>query len=270
MRRDPSSNGQASIDYLRRVGQGNGLNIRHLLHHPLHHYLQAHSQPSSFRDVHAHCRGHAMPCPAALRGMGVQAILQAVRLQIGYWQMPRVDTTVAAEPHSKLLRRKGAAHVWAGGEGTQPRRCQTLPVAIGRTPPLGLEMGRSVYCRKSGAWGSPPWTMADMSSSKASSASGLAHTAALACSYVQPLGPAAKPRGTASNTFSKVLEVTSTRCSTVAGGCGVLSWGCNACRASSTSSVTSSSGDSSRTKAAREMLPSCSWRRMCHFCFVPL
>jgi hypothetical protein len=158
MRRDPSSNGQASIDYLRRVGQGNGLNIRHLLDHPLHHYLQAHSQPSSFRDVHAHGRGHAMPCPAALRGMGVQAIQQAARLQIGHWQMSRVDTTVAAE-QSKLLRRKAAAHVRAGGEGTEPRWCQTLPVAMGRTPPPGLEMGRRVDCRKSGAWGSPPWTI---------------------------------------------------------------------------------------------------------------
>jgi hypothetical protein len=193
--------------------------------------------------------------------------------QSGSAAMPaaRAWPTICAQPGTPTASCRGE-RLWptslqVARAHSPARRYQTSPIAIGRMPPHGLDMGRGVDWRRAGTWESFPWTIAGMSSSTAISASWLDCTAALTCSYVQPLGPAVDQRGTLSSTFAKIPEVIWAGHSSAAGGCEASSCGCQAVRTSSTSSVMVASGVSCRTRAAREMLPSCSWRWMRRLCW---
>jgi hypothetical protein len=127
---------------------------------------------------------------------------------------------------SHMQRGQTAGSVEAGGEGAQ--RSQPVPdllMAMGPTPMWGFARGMMRASRGRGRSGSLPCTKAWTQRSTTERASSLLEVAALICSYVQPLQPAADPLGTAFNTVARISSVIVAGGSSGVGTGGGSSWG---------------------------------------------
>jgi hypothetical protein len=84
-------------------------------------------------------------------------------------------------------------------------------ITVGQTPPEGCAKETNRSSRRRGMWGRWPWTTAyTRPSTAARESSLLLLVVAFMCSYVQPLGPAADPRGMAFRALARVALLIAT------------------------------------------------------------
>ena len=145
------------------------------------------------------------------------------------------------------------------------RRYHTSPMAMGRTPPVGLARPMRRESSSTPQRGSLPLRRRLTTPWAPSRASGDAFTAARSCSNVHPVGPPAAPRlrSARASAVSNWSSVTCIAGSSSASGSGSGRRGCLSCKLRRTSgSPASAKGAPRSARAPRETLPRPRWPSM--------